>query len=164
MKINLLEVWKGCCHIKMKEHNDRIWLFFRDICLSWKGFFFLVAKTRHYHVLSRQFSLSLRRCIMAAAPFPPLYQIRAPPDRHATSFECFFLSGDFAFNCSPVDDEELGQAGDVLDEMSFGRSPTVIPSFMTVTLCLLPNFSPSGSGCIVSFSSIVDPVDNDSLE
>ena len=28
---------------------------------------------------------------MAAAPFPPLYQIRAPPDRHATSFECFFF-------------------------------------------------------------------------
>ena len=47
----------------------------------------------------------------------PLYQIRigrAPPDRHATSFECFFFFfGDFAFNCSLVYDEELGQAGDV---------------------------------------------------
>ena len=52
--------------------------------------FFLVAKTRHYHVLSRHFSLSLGRLIMAVAPFPPLYQIRAPPDRQATSFECFF--------------------------------------------------------------------------
>ena len=51
-------------------------------------------------------------------------------------------------------------------EMSFGRMPTVtvIPSFMTATLCLLPNFSPSGSGCIVSFSPTVDLVDNDSLE
>ena len=94
---------------------------------------------------------------MAAAPFPLLYQIRTPPDRHATSFKCFFfLSGDFAFNCSPVYDEE--------QEVSFGRSPTIIPSFMTAMLCLSPNFSPSGSGCIVSFSPIVDPVDNDSLE
>ena len=93
---------------------------------------------------------------MAAAPFPPLYQIRAPPDCHATSFEYFFLSGDFALNCSPVYDEER--------DVSFGRSPTVIPSFTTVTLCLSPNFSPSGSGCIVSFSPTVDPVDNDSLE
>ena len=52
----------------------------------------------------------------------PLYQIRigrAPPDRHATSFECFF----FFF---PV----------TLHLMYFGRSPTVIPSFMTATLCL----------------------------
>ena len=94
---------------------------------------------------------------MAAAPFQPLYQIRAPPDHHATSVECFFfLSADFAFNCSPVYDEE--------QEVSFGRSPTVIPSFMTAMLCLSPNFSPSGSGCIVSFSPIVDPVDNDSLK
>ena len=68
----------------------------------------------------------------------------------------FFLSGAFAFNCSPVYDEE--------QEVSFGRSPTVIPSFMTATLCVSPNFSPSESGCIVSFSPIVDPVDNDSLE
>ena len=43
-------------------------------------------------------------------------------------------------------------------------SPTVIQSFMTATLCLSPNFSPSGSGYIVSFSRIVDPLDNDSLE
>ena len=65
---------------------------------------------------------------MAAAPFPPLYQIQAPPDRHITSFECFFFFfGDFAFNCSPVYNEE--------QEVSFGRSPTVIPFFMTVTLC-----------------------------
>ena len=39
-------------------------------------------------------------------------------------------------------------------EMSLGRWPTVIPSFMTATLCLSPNFLPSGSGCVVSFSPI----------
>ena len=152
MKINLLEVWKGCCHIKMKEHNDRICLFFRDICLSWKGLFFLVAETRHYHVLSRHFSLSLRRSTIS-----PLYQIRiggAPPDRHTS-----FLNVTLHLIVPRCTTKNLAR-----QEMSFGRSPTVILSSMAATLCLSPNFSPSGSGCIVSFSPVVDPVDNVSLE
>ena len=47
----------------------------------------------------------------------PSYQIRmyrAPRN----IFECFFLSGYFAFNCSPVHDKVLGKAGDVFRKMA----------------------------------------------
>ena len=90
--------------------------------------------------------LSLRLRMIAAAAFLFIsnsymqgHLQTATLSRHATSLNFFFLSGDFAFNCSPVADEVLGRAGDV-----FGKMATVIRSFNTVDIicidnCLLSN-------------------------
>ena len=96
---------------------------------------------------------------MAAAAFPLYIKFVCAghlqtATQHLLNVFCFFLSSDFAFNCSPVYNGERPAR----QEMSLGRWPTVIPSFLIATLCLSPNFSPSGSGCVVTFSPILpDP-------
>ena len=114
-------------------------------------FFSVVAETRLYHVLSRHFSLSLRRRMIAAAAFPFIsnsyVQGTSRPPRNI--FECFFFPVTLHLIVPPCTIKYLAR-----QEMSLGRWPTVIPSFMTATLCLSPNFRPSGSGCVVSFSPI----------
>ena len=154
MKIHLLEVW----HIKMTmtEFDYSFEIF---ICPE-KDFFSGSRDDTLPCFIEFVFEVPYNGC----SGVSPLYQIRIgrrPPDCHATSFECFlfFFPVTLHLIVPPCTMKNL-----VRQEMSFGRLPTVIPSFMTATLYLSPNFSLSGSGCIVSFSPTVDPVDNDSLE
>ena len=70
--VNLLEVWKGC-HIKMMTMTEQnLVILSRHLFVLKRTVFFfsVVAEMRLYHVLSRHFSLSLRRRMIAAAAFP----------------------------------------------------------------------------------------------